>query len=197
MPESLRLFIAIELPAPVMEAIENVQQRLRSMDSDHVIRWSASSGFHITLKFLGNTPIAALPEIQAHLPATLTDIRPFTLTIAGLGAFPTLRDPRIVWAGVGGELQPLYALRDTVEREIAPLGYPTEARPFSPHLTLGRLRKDAARISIAKFGQDLGALGIAEVANWKVATVSLMLSTLKPTGAVYTQVALYKMDSNA
>jgi RNA 2',3'-cyclic 3'-phosphodiesterase len=188
-PESLRLFVAVELPPAVCEALSVLQKRLKDFDRDRAVRWVSIDSIHLTLKFLGDTPAARLPEMDAALREAVAGHPPFDLTVEGAGCFPNLRKPRVAWAGVGGDLDALHALRDAVERLIAPLGYPTEDRPFSPHLTLGRARQDTSRIALSSLGEKIGQTKIGRLAGWHVEGVSLMRSDLKPSGAVYTQVA--------
>jgi 2'-5' RNA ligase len=187
-PESLRLFIAIELPPTVTEALAALQKRLQTFDRERAIRWTAISSIHLTLKFLGDTDPARQPAIDAALREAVAGRAPFSLNIDGAGCFPDLHKPRIVWAGVGGDLAALHALRDAVERTVSPLDYPTEDRPFSPHLTLGRARQDALRQALAALGERIGQAQVGTLATWRVEGVSLMRSDPKPSGAVYTQV---------
>jgi 2'-5' RNA ligase len=185
--ESLRLFIAMELPTAVTEALTALQKRLQTFDRERAIRWTAISSIHLTLKFLGDTDPARQPAIDAALREAVAGHAPFTLNVGGAGCFPDLRKPRVVWAGAGGDLAALHALRDAVERTVSPLGYPTEDRPFSPHLTLGRARQDAPRLALSALGERIGQAEVGTLAPWRVEGISLMRSELKPSGAVYTQ----------
>jgi 2'-5' RNA ligase len=185
--ESLRLFVAVELPTAVGETLAALQKRLQTFDRERTIRWTAISSIHLTLKFLGDTDPARQPAIDAALREVAAGRAPFTLSIDGAGCFPDPRKPRIVWAGAGGDLAALHALRDAVERTVSPLGFPTEDRPFSPHLTLGRARQDAPRLALAALGERIGHAEVGTLASWRVEGLSLMRSDLKPSGAVYTQ----------
>ena len=108
------------------------------------------------------------------------------LSTGGLGCFPNPSRPRVVWIGLQNQVKALSALRDDVERLIAPLGYPTEDRLFSPHLTLGRVQRDARRPDVQKLGELISNFPAPTAQPWQVAGVSLIRSELKPTGAVYT-----------
>jgi 2'-5' RNA ligase len=171
----------------VSEALAALQKRLQAFDRERAIRWTAISSIHLTLKFLGDTDPARQPAIDAVLREAAAGCASFTLNIDGAGCFPDLRKPRIVWAGAGGDLAALHALRDAVERTISPLGYPTEDRPFSPHLTLGRARQDAPRLALSALGEQIGKAEVGALATWRVESVSLIRSELKPSGAVYTR----------
>jgi 2'-5' RNA ligase len=187
-PDSIRLFIAITLPAALHSAIETVQQRMQQVDHNRAIRWAANDSLHLTLKFLGETPIDRVDAIIEAMQAASTQ-SPFALNIEGLGGFPDLRMPRVVWLGVTGDVAALHQLRDAVERTVAPLGFPTEARAFSPHLTLGRARPQASKQHIAQIGEQLRGMTIERLGSWDVSTLVLMRSDLQPRGAVYSVVS--------
>ncbi|HLY29083.1 MAG TPA: RNA 2',3'-cyclic phosphodiesterase [Aggregatilineales bacterium] len=187
-PESMRLFIALELPSPALDALTSLQKRLQANDTSRAVRWSAVQGIHLTLKFLGEVSANRQEEIITALSAAVDGHRVFELSIQGAGCFPDYSRPRVIWAGCGGEIAVLQALHDAVERAISPLGFPTDDRAFSPHLTLGRAHDDASRPALAALGQSVKAIEAASLAHWQVEGVSLMRSDLKPSGAVYTQV---------
>ncbi len=193
-PDSLRLFIAIELPTEVCDALAALQKQLQAADRVRAIRWGAISGIHLTLKFLGDTPSDRVPAIESAMREAAPGQKPFDLNVDGAGCFPDTRRPRVVWAGVGGDLSELNVLRDAVERTVSPLGYPTETRPFSPHLTLGRARQEASRDALAAIGKQVETVKQSSLASWHVEGISLMCSDLKPSGAVYTQVAHAALD---
>src|SRR5215510_943203 len=130
LPEKIRLFVALELPADVRDALAAVQKRLRDLDRQRAMRWVSLDSMHITLKFIGDTGLDRQTAIEKGVVDAAAGHVPFGLNITGAGGFPDLRKPRIVWAGVDGDTDKLFALRDAVERTIAPLGYPTESRPF-------------------------------------------------------------------
>jgi RNA 2',3'-cyclic 3'-phosphodiesterase len=184
---SLRLFVALEMPPDVQQVAVQVQAQLRDVAPHRTMRWVTDASFHITLKFLGDTPAQRIATIEAAL-SRLRGHAPFTLTLAGLGAFPNWRSPNVVWIGAGGAVGALHRLRDDVEQHLAPLGYPTEARPFSPHLTLGRAYPNANRAALSIFGEKISGLRIEANATWTVTHVVLMRSDHGARGAVYSAV---------
>lgn len=188
MDESLRLFIAVELAPAVRDALRTARAALEKQGK-LAVRWVDPDGAHLTLKFLGATPAGRRQAIVDVLTSAARAARPFTLQTAGLGLFPRPQAPRVVWLGVDGELAQLHALQYAVERLVAPLGYPTEARPFSPHLTLGRTQKDAARQELAAIGAAVGRAVPPPVAAWPVSQVVLMRSERLPASARYTVVS--------
>lgn len=188
MIDSWRLFIAVEVPPDARRALERVQAELQREVPDHVVRWVRPEGIHVALKFLGDVPRGSIAEIQLALEEAVRGHGPFSLTAFGLGAFPNTRRPRVVWIGVEGEIRRLKALRRSVEETVSPLGYPSEDRPFEPHLTLGRVERGASRSELDLIGDLVERSEIGELASWRVEAVSLMRSELKPGGAVYTEV---------
>src|SRR5579859_2954480 len=189
--ETVRLFIALELPRQVLDALSSLQKRLQANDTSRAVRWSAIQGIHLTLKFLGETAASRQHEISSALGRAVKGLKPFDLTLQGAGCFPNFNKPRVLWAGCDDNLDALRSLYDAVEREIAPLGFPTDQRGFSPHLTLGRAREDASRSALAALGQSVKAVEPISLARWQVDGVSLMRSDLTPSGAVYSQVSYH------
>jgi RNA 2',3'-cyclic 3'-phosphodiesterase len=178
MNQKIRLFVAIDLPkavkAALLAAAEQVGQRL----PEGVVRWVKPEQLHLTLRFLGDTAVTQLPALQEQL-SQLTARQPaFHLQLNGLGAFPNRKRPRVVWAGLAGELPVLQVLQAELEDRVVGLGWPREERPFSPHITLGRV-KDASRVEGLDWSVELVSLGVA------VTAVKLVQSELRPSGPVY------------
>src|SRR5207249_7492444 len=124
--------------------------------------------------------------IRAELAAAAERSRPLALEVKGVGGFPNGRRPRVLWAGVAGEVEPLAALVAELGRRLAPLGYPPEARPFSPHLTLGRSREGRGAPGL---GGALASLAEAEGVPWRAEALVLVRSHLSPSGAHYEALA--------
>ena len=190
-----RLFIAIELPREVRATLHAAQERL----ARHAlaVRWVDPAGAHLTLKFLGATPAARVARIVAALVESTRRRSPFMLSTTRLGLFPGPKTPRVVWLGVGGAETGLEALRADIEHAIAPLGYPTERRPFNPHLTLGRTLKDASRAELTRIGAAVAATAGPPPVTWHVSTISLMRSDPGAASARYTRVAAVDLDTES
>ena len=181
---SLRLFVAVELPEHVRDALAAVQDALRREVSGR-LRWTAPTGIHLTLKFLGEVPETRVGVITAALREASAGQAPFALTLSGTGVFPNARSPRVVWVGLGGDVDALGRLQARVEGSLVAAGFPAEDRDFRPHLTLARV---ADRLSGGQretlVERVKGAL-VPEVEPFQVKGVSLMRSILQPTGSVY------------
>jgi 2'-5' RNA ligase len=183
----VRLFVALNLPEAVREALWQAAARLRDLDLP--VRWVKPDGLHLTLKFLGEVGEEREPDLIAALgraAAPPSGSRPasgvLNLRVHGFGAFPDPRRPRVLWAGVEAE-PALELLQHAVEREFEPLGFPTEARPFRPHLTLGRAERDARSSDFGGLEAALDGTHFDDTVT--VDTVDLMQSTLQRSGAVY------------
>jgi 2'-5' RNA ligase len=190
----LRLFIAVELPASLQASLGRLQDELTRHAPPDVVRWVRPESIHLTLKFLGDVPFSQRPAIEREM-AQAAAHAPFDLTARGLGCFPNFKRPRVVWVGLAGNQDALRALRDTVERAIAPLGYPTEKRDFNPHLTLGRVKKHAGKSGVQRLGEQLAPIDPGVLGAISVTGISLMRSQLQPGGAVYTQLAHVNLEA--
>jgi 2'-5' RNA ligase len=182
----LRTFIAIELDEGVKDVLGRLQDRLREQVSPGSVRWVRPGSMHLTLKFLGDTSLDKVEEVKGALADVAADASPFSLTVAGLGCFPNSRRPRVVWVGLMEPTGCLIRLRDAVEAQVAPLGFPTERRSFKPHLTLGRVQRHASKSEIAEIGAVVAASTLGTEDEMAVSAVSYIRSELKPSGAVYT-----------
>jgi 2'-5' RNA ligase len=191
MPDDvLRTFVAVELDEPLRIGLSGVQDRLKKRMPPGSVKWVASNGIHLTLKFLGDTPARRIPEIEAALQAACAQFGPFVLSVEGRGCFPDYRRPRVVWVAVREKGRNLVRLREAVEQSVSPLGWPTEGRAFSPHLTLGRLARDADPRMVAAVGQAVENSVVEKIGVQTVTGVSLIQSDLRPTGAVYSRLLL-------
>ncbi len=182
----LRTFIAIELDEALKQTLAALQTRLRERLARGSVRWVRPEGIHLTLKFLGETPAAQVDEIGQAMVRAAAQVSPFTFTVGGLGCFPHTRRPRVVWVGLQEPTGALARLRNAVETQVAPLGFPTEERPFRPHLTLGRVQRGVSRSKAREIGLAVEADPPGTIARMHVTTVAYIQSELEPGGAVYT-----------
>jgi 2'-5' RNA ligase len=185
-PRNLRLFVAIELPAPVLNALNSVQHELQRDPALARLRWTRPEGIHLTLKFLGETPAARQKDIEGAMERGVAGVEPFELNLGKIGRFGSRGTPRVLWVDVEGEMEPLSLLQSRVERELAQLRYPPENRRFSPHLTLARVPPERAR-EVADALEQAIMTTEAPAATFRVDELSLMRSELRQGGAVYTR----------
>ena len=134
-----RLFIAIELPRALKREFIDLARSFRPREHERV-RWIEQDAMHLTLKFLGDTPVDRVPDIKNSLEQAASSTGKFSIKIGRTGCFPSFRDPRICWVGLSGELRRLEQLQGRVEGGLAALGFDREDRVFKPHVTIGRTR---------------------------------------------------------
>ena len=187
LPQNIRTFIAVNLPADVLARIGQVQAELKLAARSGAVRWAAPGQIHLTLKFLGDITSASLPELEAALHRACAGIGPFELRAEGLGGFPDLQRPRVLWAGIAGGLNSLHALQKNVLRETEAWGEPEE-RAFHAHLTLGRV-KDYSPRGLRELIAKIGSMPVPQLGCWQVTELHLMRSELSPDGSHYTCLA--------
>jgi 2'-5' RNA ligase len=194
MAKMIRSFVAIELPDPAQDALRGVSERLRGKVPRDSVRWSRVSGIHLTIKFLGDVSEADLPKIKTALAQVGQRHGPFRFTIGGVGCFPNVKRPRVVWVGIEEETGSLGALQRDVEKSLAPLGFEPEKRAFHPHLTLGRTQRNVGSRDQGRLGEVIATAGVGELGQVQVKSFVLMRSDLRPDGAVYTPLALFDLS---
>ncbi len=182
----LRLFVAIELPDEWTDALASMQVELERKGLER-LRWVRSEGIHLTLKFLGEVDEAALAGVTGAVRRAAAHAAPFSLTLGRSGVFGPPSRPRVLWTGVGGNTGALDHLWRTVEEEMNGLGFPSERRGFSPHLTLARIPDRPAAGLASAILAGVGAMAPPAVAPMTVTHLAVMQSKTGPEGARYTR----------
>ena len=177
----LRTFVAIDLPVAIQEALDSFEKELQKAQAP--IAWIKPERIHLTLKFLGDVAPERIPEIQKSLKKAAGVVSPFRLQPSGCGAFPTVKQMRVIWVGLTGDGGALDKLQQGVEGAMAELGFKREDRPFRPHLTVGRVKgrqhlRSLQDLLIARQGFEAEAFDVTELVLYK--------SELRPEGARYT-----------
>jgi len=186
----MRLFIALNLPKKERTRIHRAARALR--ETEMPVRWIDPEHYHVTLKFLGEVRKQDIPRVEESVRHAAESSRPFTTTLSGFGAFPTVRRPRIVWLGVGANPE-LRCLKQDIEWALGDAGFGAETRAFHPHVTVGRADdRDGAG---AFRGLDELVAGLSFAGELKVHTVDLMSSRLSREGADYRIVSSVKLTS--
>jgi 2'-5' RNA ligase len=186
----MRLFVAIEVPPAIKEALAAASRELARLPAEG--SWPKSANLHLTLKFLGETEEARRSEVHRAMREAAATCPPFRLTLCGLGAFPNTRRPRVVWAGLGGEVEIVQRLQADLEARLEAAGFPREERAFKPHLTLARLRSVA---DPAHFAAGVAAYTLPEL-PFEVGRIVLFRSELHPAGSRYTELAAAALSAS-
>jgi RNA 2',3'-cyclic 3'-phosphodiesterase len=183
----IRAFIAIDLSQDIQNRLDELVNKYKSLLPQIPIRWVAGSNIHLTLKFLGDVSLSNLNILTDMIQAEVSSHHQFEISVGGAGAFPNTRQPRIIWVGVEAPPE-LTAIQNGIEATTGRLGYTREERAFSPHLTLGRVSRNATSQEVKVISKALEAIKVGFLGATCVEKVYLYKSDLQPTGAVYTQI---------
>ncbi len=182
----LRAFLASEFPGSLQDAIQKATSDLRKTLGDDLVRWVPTHNIHLTLKFLGDVSPANLDLIKQMLATEAAQYSAFDVDVEGIGSFPNSRRPRVIWVGLNAPAA-LASLQHSIETGAARLGYESEERGFSPHLTIGRVRQNASSSDVQKIRAALEATKVGKLGTAHINAVHLFKSDLQPTGSVYTK----------
>jgi len=186
--EQVRSFIAIELPDELKVGLTRLQSQLK-LGKQPWVKWVDPYSIHLTLKFLGTVAVDRIGEITRAMEEAARGISPFHLEVKELGVFPNLRRVQVAWVGVSGEVDKLSQLQQRIESNLADLGFAPESRPFTPHLTLARLRNWASPDERQRFGQLIAGTRFEAAYTIEVDAISLMRSQLTREGAIYSRIS--------
>lgn len=185
----IRSFLAIEIPQKQIESLAGYLEDLKKVPSK--IKWVVPHQVHLTLKFFGSLSQETIDRISQALVKKVSDYPPFTLSLKGIGAFPNLFRPRVIWLGLGGEIETLQMVSKGIEQSLFSIGIPREERPFHPHLTLGRNKLNQVNEPLYRL---LAQWPKEETTSFSIEEVVLFRSDLKPGGPVYTKLAVFPLN---
>lgn len=185
----IRSFLAIELPPFVLARIGEIQDLLRTSRAE--VRWAKTEQIHVTLKFFGNIEEEQVAGISSIMEEATAQKSPFSLGVSGLGAFPSIRNPRVIWLGLEGWEETLLPLQQDIEARLESVGFARETRPFRPHLTLGRVKSLKGRrdlVDLIERERDV------RIEPFAIDRIVLFRSDLRPTGPIYTPLAIRELS---
>ena len=185
--DTVRTFIAIELPADVRARVAQHIACLRHELPDVRASWSREDNLHLTLKFLGNVSVAVIPKVSNAVASATKSVSSFEVTFSGCGAFPPHGRPGVLWIGTQASGLPI--LHAAIENGLAEAGFPRESRPFHPHLTIARLRHPQGARQLAELHKSLGFPPI-EV---EVSEVVVFKSELLKDGSKHTAISRHEL----
>lgn len=176
----MRTFIALELSAEIREELSRLHGEFKKTDAD--VKWVKPENIHLTLKFLGNVDEAKIEKIKNALGEISGREKPFEISLSGLGAFPNLNYPRVVWVGIDKGSSEAEKIAGLIADSMEKLGFPKEERPFSAHLTLGRVKSGRNKAGLK---EKISSLSV-QPKSCAVNHITLFQSTLTPAGPIYT-----------
>jgi 2'-5' RNA ligase len=187
----IRAFVALVIGSEVVRRVAEAQSEMKAHLAG--VRWVAPENFHFTVKFLGPVHEEKLEAVASALKKAASSVPRFVIAARGIGIFPDIRRPRVIWVGLDGKN--MEALVRAVESELEPLGFAPEERPFQPHLTLGRWSRHDARGETLR--KTIERWRDAAFGEFPVENVTLFKSVLNPRGAVYTALRVLPLPSHA
>ena len=202
----IRAFLAVELSQELQAELATVQQDLKrriepEMKRDTRISWAKPASIHLTIKFLGDMDEQVIDPMLVAVEQTVGSQRPVNVPLERLGAFPRPQSPRVLWVGPsenwerGGEATRIAEIHGAIEQACEGLSFLRETRPFSPHLTLARIKVGERHVGVALAQSGVLDLPLS-LGSLAVASVVLMKSELKPTGSVYTKLWNVRLGGN-
>jgi len=192
-PKPIRAFIAVKLPDDVIEFLGQVQSGLKKEGLDiKGIKWVPPENIHLTLKFLGDIKITDIEAIGSAMQAAVVPFDSFTLSATGLGAFPSVKRPRVIWSGVGGEVEILARLQARLDEQLSGLGIEKESKKFKGHLTLGRIK---GKVNPAHIIDAFSQCGSRASRGFVADSLYLIRSELRPKGPAYSDLLCVPMGT--
>lgn len=182
--EKIRAFIALELPEPIRRNLADISERLKRELSDVPLRWVPIQNMHLTLKFLGDVKPDQVEKITLVIRRLCSNYSPFEIRVDKLGVFPNKQRARVLWVGIDSQIS-LNKLVDAFEMDLSELGFASESRPYSPHLTLARVRGHARLVDLQKINELVSSTSLPRSAFALANKIVLFRSELNPSGSVY------------
>ena len=190
----IRAFLAITPTDEVLNAVQEGTVGLQRTLNAPGIRWESRKKWHVTLRFLGDVPSADLPELCTAVSEACQRHTVFPATVAGMGAFPSLKRPRVVWTGIHAPGEQLADLHRAISQASDRFTAKAEEKRFTPHLTLARIRTDDRRVQ-SSIGPALQPLIEVEFGSWAVENVELWRSVLQPGGSHYELLSRFPLQA--
>lgn len=181
----IRLFIAVSLSAEILNKLEIYISENRSFSG---IRWVNTANIHLTLKFLGNVEIKRIPKICDRLDSLTSRFSTLSLAVTGIGCFPNPERPRIIWAGIHKNAIIIQDIASKLDEELHSIGFEKEKRPFTPHITIGRIKDPKRFAATSGFTNMVQKMQRHEFGECDITKISLIQSLLRPEGPLYTEV---------
>lgn len=196
-PSMLRTFVAIPLPSDIILQLDHIQGRLQRACPDRCIRWVKARTIHLTLFFIGDMPETRVTQVAQVLSDITKPFPPFHFTVENLGTFPNSQRPNIIWTGVSDRGHKLTDLYTAVNGGMAQIGFPSEKRKFTPHLTIGRVNRRTSRNDRARIGNEVARTEVGSLGTVEVSEVIFYRSILKHTGAEHIPLAIFTLGQLA
>lgn len=181
----MRVFVAVPLPTNLRDQLAATQRQIDAHIPQGIVRWVRPEQIHITYKFLGDITSTQTDRLIRSTRSACKGHSPFSVEVRGLGCFPNTRRPRVIWVGLQDTNQALADLQRALEGAAAERDFPRDERPFSPHLTLGRLKRRANGVEIRQVGKVVLSSRVGPFEPLPVTELQIIGSNLTPQGPEY------------
>lgn len=183
--QTIRTFIAVDFPLEIKEKITEITAYFQTKLPPAQIKWVEPDHMHLTLKFMGETPLDKLVQIKQSMHQVVTKFPSFSIEIETLGMYPNVKRPRVIWLGINDKNN-LILLHNQLDQALKGKGIKSDRRSLSPHLTIGRVRRSADPESIRQIGKILSQFKISSLGRIKIDEIVYYQSVLTPQGPIYT-----------
>ncbi len=184
----MRLFISIEIPDKIKKTIDKMTDKLKMKLTP--IKWVENKNLHLTLKFIGWTDDDKVGKLTGIVEKTVKGYGSFNVTLAGMGVFPTVKSPRVIWIGMLEGAEKVKALGERIEDAVSKEGFREEEREYTPHLTIGRIKE---KIDVEPLCGFMEKNKDSSFGGFSVDHISVMKSTLRRTGPIYEEIGQIKL----
>jgi 2'-5' RNA ligase len=192
--EKIRLFVAIPMPEAVRNEITVTQQELQRLAPHDAVRWANPAQFHLTLRFLGDVPVESVAALKESVHAVCSGESALRLCAQGIGFFPNMRSPRVIWVGINDGGRHLADLQKKIENAVRRFTEEAGGENFAGHVTLGRF-KHFKRQEIGELTVRAQAMKDQEFGEWTAQEIEIIRSELSPEGARYTSLSVFQLGA--
>ena len=182
----MRIFIAIDFPADIIQKIDNIISFLKTLTPAKAIKWVSADNLHLTLKFIGDYPEQNLEQLIDIMDHELKPFPVFDITIQGMGMYPNEKNPRVIWLGISHD-ETLLKIHKQVDNTLQKVGVKPDRRDFDAHLTIARARRRTGKAIVQEVGNILSTNKLDTLGQVTVDEILLIKSELTPQGPIYTQ----------
>jgi len=183
--ERVRLFVAVRMPGEIRRRVAEIERQLMASGAD--VKWVSEENLHITMKFLGYVEEDRLDAVCRAVESAVAGMSVFDVALSGVEAFPNPRRPSVIWVGVASGGEELAALAERIESALERIGFARDDRPFSPHVTVGRVKSPA--LGMEKLREAMDRFKESPAGSFGAEGVTVMRSDLRPTGPIYTHIS--------
>ena len=187
MPEKIRSFIAIPISKPIKDTIQSITQILQQKCPSKSIKWVETNNIHLTIKFLGDSELISLNRLAKQIHNNLDKMKSFNLAFSKFGAFPSLRNPRVLWLGcqINEQITDLYKLIDHICAENR---FMSDSKPLSPHITIGRVKNPLSEKESLQLNDVMTSFRTVDLGSQQINNFFLYKSVLKSGGPIYSPI---------